>query len=112
MRDNIHSRDVCDAFYAFYESPRCAAVYNLGGGRSNSISILEAISRMGDSLGKTLGFQSDYPNWGIRVSVEEILHQFVSLRSTAQCERVLVFGLCRAPCTPSLHPAVPSQPRE
>ncbi|HET7183638.1 MAG TPA: NAD-dependent epimerase/dehydratase family protein [Terriglobales bacterium] len=104
VRDNIHSRDVCDAFYAFYESPRCAAVYNLGGGRSNSISILEAIGRMGDLLGKTLKteyvdknrvgdhicyisdlrrFQSDYPNWRIRVSLEEILHQFMSLRSAA-----------------------------
>ena len=43
VRDNIHSYDVCAAMMAFYESPRAAAVYNLGGGRPNSLSVLEAI---------------------------------------------------------------------
>src|SRR4029079_11940093 len=33
VRDNIHSYDVCTFFEAFYERPRVAAVYNLGGGR-------------------------------------------------------------------------------
>src|SRR5919197_683004 len=40
VRDNLHSYDVCTAFEAFYRSPRVAAVYNLGGGRANSISVL------------------------------------------------------------------------
>lgn len=97
VRDNIHSQDVCTAFYAFYQKPRCAAVYNLGGGRQNSTSILEAISRMTDLFGRELDteyieqnrigdhicyisdlrrFQNDYPEWGIQVSLDEIFEQF------------------------------------
>src|SRR2546426_2546864 len=44
VRDNLHSYDMCAAFEAFYRNPRAAAVYNLGGGRRNSISVLEAIT--------------------------------------------------------------------
>lgn len=97
VRDNIHSQDVCSAFHAFYEKPRCAAVYNLGGGRQNSTSILEAISRMKGVFGRELKtqyieqnrvgdhicyisdlrrFQADYPEWKIRVSLNEIFEQF------------------------------------
>src|ERR671939_321977 len=42
VRDNIHSFDVCTAIMAFAERPRTGAVYNLGGGRGNSCSIVEA----------------------------------------------------------------------
>jgi nucleoside-diphosphate-sugar epimerase len=45
VRDNLHSYDVCAAFLEFYRAPRSAAVYNLRGGRANSVSILEAIER-------------------------------------------------------------------
>jgi CDP-paratose 2-epimerase len=97
VRDNIHSQDVCSAFHAFYENPRCAAVYNLGGGRQNSTSILEAISRMKGVFGRELKtqyieqnrvgdhicyisdlrrFQADYPEWKIQVSLNEIFEQF------------------------------------
>jgi CDP-paratose 2-epimerase len=44
VRDNIHSLDVARFIAAFIESPRSGEVYNLGGGRSNSVSILEAFS--------------------------------------------------------------------
>ena len=84
VRDNIHSSDLVSAFYCFYQNPREGEVYNIGGGRSNSCSILEAIdicekisgkkmkykyqdeNRSGDhmwyisNLGK---FQSHYPEW-------------------------------------------------
>ncbi len=43
VRDQIHSADVIAAFDAFYERPRCGEVYNLGGGRNNSASVLECI---------------------------------------------------------------------
>src|SRR5262249_36058559 len=46
VRDQIHSRDVARLFLEFYRSPRCGEVYNLGGGRRNSISILETIDRL------------------------------------------------------------------
>ena len=42
VRDNIHSEDVASFIYEFWKSPPVAEVYNLGGGKSNSCSILEA----------------------------------------------------------------------
>ena len=43
VRDNIHSKDVCRFIEAFFENPKKAQVYNLGGGYNNSCSILEAM---------------------------------------------------------------------
>jgi CDP-paratose 2-epimerase len=57
VRDNIHSFDVCTAIAAFADSPRPAAVYNLGGGRANSISMLEAIAHFEDLFGRKLDWQ-------------------------------------------------------
>lgn len=54
VRDNIHSFDVCRAFEEFYANPRCGEVYNLGGGRTNSISILEAITMAEQAVGRKL----------------------------------------------------------
>ena len=54
VRDQIHARDVVRAFEAFYESPRPGEVYNLGGGRPNSASILELIDRLEQILGKPI----------------------------------------------------------
>src|ERR671937_2994826 len=45
VRDNLHSYDVCTAIMAFADRPTPAAVYNLGGGRGNSISMLGALDR-------------------------------------------------------------------
>ncbi len=42
VRDNIHCRDVLRAVHRFFEAPRAGEVYNLGGGRANSVSLLEA----------------------------------------------------------------------
>lgn len=96
VRDNIHSYDLITAFDAFYESPRSGEVYNIGGGRQNSCSILEAIAacekilgqkmkytysdenRSGDhiwyisDLGK---FQSHYPQWKQQYGLHDILAQ-------------------------------------
>ncbi|MBI2173592.1 MAG: NAD-dependent epimerase/dehydratase family protein [Candidatus Omnitrophica bacterium] len=98
VRDNIHAFDVCTAFLAFYEHPRIAAVYNLGGGRANSISVLEAIEqleRLSDCRAKTsyvdqarIGdhqcyisnlkrLKTDYPSWDITRSLENILKEMV-----------------------------------
>ena len=94
VRDNIHAQDVCAAILAFWESPRSGAVYNLGGGRPNSISVLEAIARFEELVGQKLEheyvdeprrgdhicyitdlrrFRGDYPGWDVRVSLDEIL---------------------------------------
>lgn len=93
VRDNIHSYDVCTFFEAFYHKPRVAAVYNLGGGRTNSVSVLEAIARFEDLIGKKLKtvyvdqhrigdhicyisdlrrIQSDYPEWRQEYTLDRI----------------------------------------
>ena len=46
VRDNIHSADLVRAFAAFHASPRAGAVYNIGGGRENNCSMLEAIDAL------------------------------------------------------------------
>lgn len=43
VRDNIHSYDLVNAFYHFYQSPRVAEIYNIGGSRFSNCSMLEAI---------------------------------------------------------------------
>jgi CDP-paratose 2-epimerase len=55
VRDQIHAVDVAGLFLCFFESPRCGEVYNLGGGRMNSISILETIEALRD-----MGFNLQY----------------------------------------------------
>jgi CDP-paratose 2-epimerase len=94
VRDNIHSADLIAAFDAFRKAPRAAAVYNIGGGRASNCSMLEAIEicqrvagrelswemgeepRIGDHrwwISDLAPFQADYPDWGLRYGVEEIL---------------------------------------
>jgi CDP-paratose 2-epimerase len=101
VRDNLHSYDVCAAFEAFYGNPRVAAVYNLGGGRRNSISVLEAIARFEELMGGKLEVEyvdrnragdhicyisdlrrlrADYPDWDVTRSVDDILREIAGLR--------------------------------
>jgi CDP-paratose 2-epimerase len=102
VRDNIHSFDVCTAFLAFYENPKSGAVYNLGGGRENSVSMLEAIDSLQELIGKDLKthyldeprvgdhicyisdlsrFRHDYPEWQLSRSLDEILRELAGHRS-------------------------------
>jgi len=61
VRDQIHCRDVARLFLEFYRNPRCGEVYNLGGGRQNSLSILETIDLLA-SMGLTLRHRYDPQN--------------------------------------------------
>ncbi len=54
VRDQIHAADVVAAFDAFYQKPRNGTVYNLGGGRDNSVSVLEAISLVEEITGEKI----------------------------------------------------------
>lgn len=93
VRDNIHAYDVCAFFEAFYQRPRSAAVYNLGGGRANSVSITEAIGRFEALIGKRLSvayveqnrvgdhicyisdlrrIRADYPEWRQKYTLDRI----------------------------------------
>jgi len=57
VRDNIHSLDVARFIHAFAEKPRCGEVYNIGGGRTNSVSILEAFDRAAALSGKKMKYE-------------------------------------------------------
>jgi CDP-paratose 2-epimerase len=93
VRDNIHADDVARFIHAFVEAPRCGEVYNLGGGRANSCSILEAFAfaeavsgrkmvaeyvdrpRDGDHIcyiSDLSKARSHYPNWEITRSLPDI----------------------------------------
>jgi CDP-paratose 2-epimerase len=93
VRDNIHALDVARFMHAFFENPRCGEVYNIGGGRQNSISILEAFERIAALSGKKMNYDyvdknregdhicymSDlskmrrhYPEWDITKSLDDI----------------------------------------
>jgi CDP-paratose 2-epimerase len=54
VRDNIHARDVALFIRAFAEKPRVAEVYNIGGGRANSVSVLEAFAKAEQLSGKKM----------------------------------------------------------
>jgi len=98
VRDQIHSYDVIQAFDAFIANPKSGEVYNLGGGRANSISVLEAISaveelsgcklkwrytesnRIGDHIcyiSNMAKFKTHYPQWQITRSLPQILEEMV-----------------------------------
>ena len=98
VRDNIHSLDVARFIEAFINSPRIAEVYNLGGGKSNSCSILEAFKLAEKYSGKVMNYtyldgnrigdhicyysdltkmRTDYPQWDITISLEETISQIV-----------------------------------
>ena len=57
VRDNIHSFDVTNFIQEFLKAPRIAEVYNLGGGRENSVSILEAFNLISDISGKKMVYE-------------------------------------------------------
>ena len=96
VRDNIHSEDVAAFIHEFWQAPRVSAVYNLGGGKQNSCSILEAFAlaesvsgrkmlwsyveknRIGDHIcyySDLRKIQSDYPNWKITKSLPDIISE-------------------------------------
>jgi CDP-paratose 2-epimerase len=99
VRDNIHSFDVVRAFEEFARNPRPGDVYNLGGGRANSVSMLEAISRIealtdckinwtyseqarkGDHIcyiSNLTKLKSHFPGWSLTRSLDSILEEMVA----------------------------------
>ena len=94
VRDNIHSADVASFIDGFIQHPRAAEVYNIGGGRPNSISILEAFAAIAGISGKPMRYQyleapragdhmcyisnlakmkRHYPRWDITKNLKSIL---------------------------------------
>ena len=98
VRDNIHSLDVARFIHAFADAPRSGEVYNLGGGKANSCSILEAsalveqisgqrqrhsyveTNRIGDHIcyySDLRKMRNHYPGWDITVGLEQTIAQIV-----------------------------------
>ena len=98
VRDNIHSLDVAGFVYEFFKNPRCGEVYNIGGGKDNSCSILEAFkitekfsgkvqkyiyldeNRKGDHIcyySDLRKMRSHYPSWKITKTLEDTIRDIV-----------------------------------
>lgn len=98
VRDNIHSYDVARFAEEFIAAPRIAEVYNCGGGRENSVSILEAFARTEALTGKAMNWnyvdkaregdhicyisdlrkmKAHYPGWAITRSLDDIFRELV-----------------------------------
>ncbi len=96
VRDQLHADDVARACELFIREPRTAETYNLGGGRGNSVSVLEAIELLEQATGKQLDwryedkprrgdhcvyysdtrkFRSHYPDWSVTRSLESIVEE-------------------------------------
>jgi CDP-paratose 2-epimerase len=99
VRDNIHAHDVARAIERFAADPRPGSVYNLGGGRGNSISVLEAIARAEAVTGKTMAWEyveqnrsgdhicyisnlgklrADFPGWEITRTLDTIFDEIAA----------------------------------
>jgi CDP-paratose 2-epimerase len=110
VRDNIHSYDLVNMFWHFYNYPVPGEVYNAGGGRHSNCSILEAIEFCEKIAGKTMKyafsekhragdhiwwisdvskFQSQYPQWEWKYSLNDILIEIHSalVNRTGQFEK-------------------------
>jgi CDP-paratose 2-epimerase len=94
VRDNIHSFDLVNAFWQFFQNPRMGQVYNIGGGRYANCSVLEAIALCEELTGRPMNwsyaddnrigdhiwwisdirrFQSHYPTWKITYDIHTTL---------------------------------------
>jgi CDP-paratose 2-epimerase len=104
VRDNIHSNDVARFIEEFIKAPRRGEVYNIGGGRNNSCSILEAFSLVSEISGKKQNYRyvdenrkgdhicyisnlakmkTHYPAWDVTITLPQILEQ-IAQASTAR----------------------------
>ena len=98
VRDNIHARDVAAFIDAFWQSPRVGQVYNIGGGRPNSCSIVEAFelvssltgrpqistyvdeARRGDHIcyfSDLRKMKTHYAGWEVTTSLEQTVREIV-----------------------------------
>lgn len=98
VRDNIHARDVARFIHAFIKNPCGGEVYNIGGGRSNSCSILEAFNAIEGLTGRKMRYEywdqpragdhicyisnlakmrAHYPNWDVTVPLDSIFDELV-----------------------------------
>ena len=101
VRDNIHSHDLVNSLWHYFEKPRVGEVYNMGGGRYSNCSMLEAIrmceeisgkklnyeyqddNRIGDHIWWISGlkkFEEHYPDWKMTYNVPTILKEIYDVQ--------------------------------
>ena len=100
LRDNIHSKDLIQAFWSFFQEPRSGEVYIMGGSRYSNVSMLEAINLIKEISGHQLNytvsnearigdhiwyisdvrkFQSHYPQWKYTYDINKILTEMITV---------------------------------
>jgi len=99
VRDVIHARDLADLFVRYLESPRSGEVYNVGGGRENSISLRESFDLIEDVTGEELHYthgekrkadhqwwisdlskvRSHYPGWDLSYDLRDIFTEITEV---------------------------------
>jgi CDP-paratose 2-epimerase len=108
VRDQLHSLDVIRAIEAFTQNPRPGEVYNLGGGRENSASILECIDWIEQETGKKLHwiydehnrigdhicyisnlnkFKQHFPEWEVSYNLEMIIKEIIEAEQKRQASQ-------------------------
>jgi CDP-paratose 2-epimerase len=105
VRDNLHARDLVEAFWSYVRAPRAGEAYNIGGGNDSNCSMLEAIAmaerhvgrkldwtyqdgaRVGDHIwwiSDTGKFRSHYPEWKVTYDCDAIVAEIAdALRQPA-----------------------------
>jgi CDP-paratose 2-epimerase len=99
VRDNIHSYDLVNAFWHFFQSPRAGAVYNMGGSRHSNCSVLEAMELINKLSGRPVNYEysdqarsgdhiwwisdvrrflQDFPEWHYRYDLNRIIEEIVA----------------------------------
>lgn len=96
VRDQIHAKDLVNAFDHFIQEPRPGEVYNMGGGDLSNISVLEALKvfnvpydyldqpRVGDHIwyvSDVSKFRKHFPRWDYEYSLEAIIEDLISTAS-------------------------------
>ncbi len=106
VRDNIHSYDLINCFYHFYQEPHPGEAYNIGGSRYSNCSMAEAIrlceeitgtrmkvsyvetNRIGDHIwwiSDISKFRRHYPNWNLTKNVSDILQEIYDCNHERWC---------------------------
>jgi CDP-paratose 2-epimerase len=104
VRDQIHAADVARLFLEFYRSPRAGEVYNLGGGRHNSLSVLETVHKLADAgfklrysynpanragdhicyISNLTKVRKHFPHWSIQYDLDRILAEIIARQECAK----------------------------
>ena len=98
VRDNIHSYDLVNAFWHFHQNPKRGEVYNMGGSRQNSVSVLEVIKKLKQNFNLNLNysvddkaregdhiwyisdvrkFKKDFPDWDYKYQIDKTIEEIV-----------------------------------